>query len=389
MNTARRTTIVVFILMLLTPCMFAQPPQVLWQRTFSQLPGVNYPASIVQAPDGNLIFGRTYHIGTNDKAAEVIKATADGELIWRNGVDFVEGIYTFAHDVGVDTSGNAWLFGLYNIPWNGQYPLLANYDNSGDRQWQRVARSMREIPVRITPLNDGGAALVAKGGVIARVDDLGHLIWQVDLDSTEAFVRMADVIEYQGGLLFAGSWENYGLDEVLYFVHTNLDGDIIWEAHSTHAGPNMKGLLELEDGAFVALSYSPADQLSLNWFEANGIYVTHVNFNLYRKSDWGPEDNYSLALDRMPDGGFLIGGESDQHQAKLIRTDSDGNILWQMVNDGEIYHTVITDVIRLEDGRIQCIGMKRYGGWTTWLIQLAAEGEVIDAAPVELPPVEW
>jgi hypothetical protein len=368
---------------------FAQPPDVIWQMSFPALRGINYPASIVQHPEGDLILGWNHHIGLSDRQGEVIRATTDGDLVWMSHPEFVEGIKTYVHDVAVGADGYSWLVGLHHIPWGGRRPMVAKLSAGGVVAWQVLTDDTNREPRKVLPLTVGGAVVTAIGGRIYRISEQGNLVWNRWLNGeARTYYEIADAIEYQSGLLFAGRWEETNQPADLVFIHTDLDGNTIWETMNTIGDQHIAGIVRREGGGFVSLSSSDSNQLTVSWYDPDGNYESHLEYDLFRKNYRGPEDIYSAPILIMPDGGFLLGGRTVEFQAKLIRTDHDGAIVWQQTMSVYNLEAVITDIELLNNNRIQCVGMI-YGGYpTTWTMQLAAEGEVVDGGPVEMKPFE-
>lgn len=89
--------------------------------------------------------------------------------------------------------------------------------------------------------------------------------------------------------------------------------------------------------------FNPFSQFWLIIADENG---NRMSQHMYRPQQWRFGESYSVI--QCDDGGFLMGGnQSSPSRFTVIRTDDEGNMIWNMVMDAQTYCWA---VIELKDG---------------------------------------
>jgi len=92
----------------------------------------------------------------------------------------------------------------------------------------------------------------------------------------------------------------------------------------------------------------------------------------------GPDSDYGVSVCQTNDGGFITVGKTDSYGAGgadvyLVRTDSDGGVLWTRTF-GDSYNDFGTTVIQTTDGGFAIAGHTWVGHYDVWLIKTDAQG---------------
>ena len=165
-------------------------------------------------------------------------------------------------------------------------------------------------------------------GLVVRMDNTGDTVWTYIYDGPnhkeDCFYKVLQTSD--GGFILCGYSRSFnGSDNALY-VKISSSGNFQWVKNWGGSGiDRAQDIVELPNGKFVSVGYttsSPAqyyDAFILN-LDNNG----STNWSkIYGWSNY--DDANSLKL--LPDGGFIIGGQS-ANDLFLIRADNNGDTLW-------------------------------------------------------------
>jgi hypothetical protein len=404
------------VLLTATGVVVAQPPAILWQMQLPHDPHHNIPSNIELTPDGDLVFGVLFGVGRQASRHAIVKMTPTAEVLWIQRPIFNNGHGEYAdefiYQLDVDDSGNVWWRGQLQIP-GPSFSFLARSNPEGSIAFQRLfPREDRTNVSYVFPLSSGQAMVLGgqrfqdtwpyySTGILGQVAADGQTVWRVDyVDEQGLNIYVWQMIHYLGGYLIAGSYGANDNPNRPLFYHVTHGGEILDEYIDPEEDSFLinYGLIPFGGDEFVALFRDVDHQYRLRWYDGLGLHTDEQLYDLYQPTELRPFSALRITAFisepflRMPDGGFLIAGQSADEDARLIRTDTEGAVVWEMNHNDPIYDTLLTDVILLGDGRIQCAGVKYNGGIEdsprTWLVQLAAEGEVVDGGPKEMKPFD-
>lgn len=158
-------------------------------------------------------------------------------------------------------------------------------------------------------------------------------------------------------------------------------------------------LVLLKDAyVFIVQSLSDDGQVSGNHGQRD-IWFVKVGFDgeiIWEHSLGGSSDEYPAKLIKTSDGGFIVLGSTVSNDGQVsgnhglfdywvVKTDSEGNILWQKCLGGS-NNDWPYDVLEAEDGGYIIVGYTNssdgdisllYGFWDTWIVKLNASGELV------------
>jgi hypothetical protein len=376
------------VLFLIASMSFAQPPEILWQMMVPQQ-RENGPAGIELSPDGNMIVALNYRRGPSvdfRTAHILVKMTPNGSIIW-SAIDDFSPYDSHVRGLEVDSQGRPFIWARIHIPWSQYRDYIYQLGSEGVLQWQRhLSTDTSEVIWFTSMLADNDILL---GGLynsdieLVRLSPEGNILQEIAME----VIYPKDSMEYGQGWLVMGVTGRY--------AEMDLSGNII--SYGSVGGSNE--ILELRprvgnESGFAILCVGDFNQYILKHFSAFGMDPVSTSYQVRRHPiiNDPPYVSHSVPFQLMPDGGYLIGGHTggdEISEAKLIRVDSVGTVLWEhtLVFDPDT-RQAITDLILLPDGRIQVLGLLESDPPTSWLIQLAAEGEVVDGGPMEMKPFD-
>ncbi|MFW9813907.1 MAG: hypothetical protein ACFFF9_15700 [Candidatus Thorarchaeota archaeon] len=208
-------------------------------------------------------------------------------------------------------------------------------------------------------------------GIIIEVSSNGSVLLQEYLgggnyDEIQSIVQCSN-----GDFVIVGNTESFGANETgdplpkLWLVRLSNNGSIIWNKwyDNIYGGSS---LAECQDGSFIISSATP--------------HLVHVDENgslLWSKSyqDWDISEARSVV--ECTDGGFAFAGivwtmtTSDvESWAWLVRTDSDGTMLWNQTYDGSA-----DSLIQCSDGGFAIAGESE--DWTPQLLRTNEDGDLL------------
>ena len=261
---------------------------------------------------------------------------------------------------------------------------------------------------------------------IVKINSVGNIIWQSTISGLQGEYFQKMKVTADGGLIIgAYSYSNAGLDKSegsygtydYWIVKLDTSGNIEWE--NTIGGNNpdyLNDITEIPGGGYLLIGASSSDasgEKSTTAFGGLGyddywIIKLDVNGNvLWEKIYGGDSGDYATCVTALPDGNFLIGGNSSSQISGnkttntfefttdiwIIKIDGDGNIIWEnsIGGDGDDY---VLEMPLTADGGVLLGGFSfsslsgdktepNVGGTSSdfWMIKLESE---ICPAPVGL-----
>jgi hypothetical protein len=229
-----------------------------------------------------------------------LKATYEPTKVWDKTYGPIEGHSIMqTADGGYAIAGNkgAWEQARGPGSWVNQTFLLIKINASGDLQWKKTYGAGDENESRAFSLvqtGDGGYALAGSKRVFSGIIDGVH------------------VITYS-----------------VWLVKTDGEGNMQWNRTlpwSWSSGPNVV-VVQTGDGGYALAGSGNTTRLSfLIKTDKDGTVVWNVTFG-------GVDSDYIKALVETSDGGFAMAGDTASLGATsvdgwLVKTDSEGNLLW-------------------------------------------------------------
>jgi hypothetical protein len=289
----------------MTNVAFAEGPTTIWMKTFGG-PEIDVGCSIQPLSNGGIIIlGYTESINPGERDFWLINTDASGNEIWNKtygGSDYDYG-YSVQEtkDGGFILLGGTWSFGAgLEDFW------LIRTDSEGNEIWNKTyGGSGMEYPSSIQKTSDGGYIIIG---------------------STESFgTSMSD----------------------LWLIKIDADGTELWNK-TYGSSPWNEGYAaqQTSDGGYILLGTT--DKRDTDFW----LIKTDPNGNkLWDRTFGGNYSDIGYSLDQTIDGGFILSGTTTSFGSGrlgwLLKTDSDGNELWNQTfypNDND-YRTQVVQTL--------------------------------------------
>jgi len=234
----------------------------------------------------------------------------------------------------------------------------------------------------------GGSTLSYGAGVsdawLVKTDADGNTLWDKTFGGSEDDVANSVQQTADGGYILGGYTYSYGAagdTHDAWLVKTDADGNIVWDKTFGGSGAEeANSVQQTADGGYIlgGYTYSYGAGESDAWLvktDADGNTVWDTTFG-------GSEQDGANSVQQTADGGYILGGHTRSYgvgdaDAWLIKTDADGNIMWDKTfggsdNDDEVYSVQQT----VDGGYI--LGVT-YGAREVdaWLIKTDSDGNTV------------
>jgi len=262
-------------------------------------------------------FQRAYG-GTGSETGSCIQHTADGNYIIAGWTSSFTNGFNDACLLKVDPQGN--------LLWSKSYGTTNN-----------------EICRYVHTCVDGGFILTGStksfGSAgndlfLIKTDADGNQQWAVAVGGANDDNGTYVVQTSDGGFLATGSTKSFSAGSYDgYLVKITSAGVIQWTKVLGGTGTEaLYGLSKTSDGGYIATG-----EISTNSFGSTDIWLLKLDANgdtLWTKLYGKPTEDAGYAVIQAADGGYLITGDShiyptsSAHRAAVLKTDSQGNLLW-------------------------------------------------------------
>ena len=324
----------------------------LWTKTYGG-PGWEFGNSICATPDGGFAIAgtATSQSAAGDQDISIIRTDADGKLLWQK--TFGAAGLESAQSICATNDGGFAVCGHTETEGNGEDDaLLFKIDGNGDQIWSKTF-----------------------GGDRA---DLG-----------------TDVCETAGGNLImscACGSEPYTAKNLDYcLVNTSADGEVLWwKSFGNDSGEGFDypySVLAASDGGYLLTgacdSTVPMDFMHIKTGDGGDAEWTLINEGVF----------YEFSMDALElNDGYIFAGNTEaqdiwNNQVWMIRTDLDGNILWEKQTGGDT-HDWITAMCLGEDGSVVVTGHTFSEDTNTWEIFVSRIDSGASSTPyvqIEMP----
>jgi hypothetical protein len=324
---------------------------VLWNVTY-ELPYSDGAGSIVKCPSGYAIVGSTNSSGKGDKDVLFMRLAPDGAYLWNRTFGDIEedigyqvirsqsggfAIVSTYQNVTAAVSNNDMLVTRLaengNVIWNKSY--------SGPNQ-DHISSWVSDLGRSIVECTNGDFVLTGvTTGVdcdvwMVRLSPTGVMLWEKTFhnrDIDRCFAADSVVQCQDGGFAIVGYTYSAATTNDVWLIRTDSNGNEIWnKTYGDDIGyQRPAALVACSDGGFGIAANTQS--FGAGGTDAWVLKVDSSGNQLWNTTFGGIEEDSCGYIFEMADGGFTISGSTHsfdmgQGDGWLIRTDIDGNTLW-------------------------------------------------------------
>ncbi len=315
------------------------------------------------------------------------------DTLWTN--NYGCWLHDYACDVRSTADGGFIMVGMSNSYVSGSIYLqvyLVKTNSDGDQLWYKTyggAGNDRGYSIQITA--DGGFIITGSCGVgtgddldvyLLRTDCNGDSLWSRSYGGSLRDEGETVVITEDQGYLIAGYTNSFGAgDKDFYLIRTDSNGDSLWT--KTYGGTEDDlawSVAAVPGGGFIAAGRTKSFGAG-NW----DLWMVRTDDDgnmLWNKTFGGAGWDTALEVQCTPDGGFITNGYtmssgSGNTDYYMLKTDASGNLLWSRTYGGSHYDNG-TCIEQLPDGGYLLGGYAKSFGDTDgdfWIVRTDANGD--------------
>jgi hypothetical protein len=313
-----------------------------WTKTFGG-PDDDCGWSVQQTSDSGYIIAGTKAYGTANSDAWLIKTDADGNEVWDKTFGGT-GSYDCGYSVQQTTDGGYVM--AASIYSGGSYVLLIKTDADGNEIWDLAFRE-HHFGHSVQQTFDGG--YIIAGDVypetaydcnvfLLKTDASGNKVWEKSFGASNwrEYCYSAQQTSDSGYIVVSSTF--YASSPEVWLIKTDANGNVIWErCYGWEGQDDGSSVQQTSDGGYIVAgnTYSRGagqSDVLLVKIDAGGNKVWDKTFG---GRDW----DYGESVRQTSDGGYVIAGiksdGTDNSDAWLIKTDADGNQVWDKTFGGE------------------------------------------------------
>ena len=270
-------------------------------------------------------------------------------------------------------------------------PPPAGADAPPAIEWSRTYGGPEDdIGYSVQITGDGGYVIVGEtdsapdsGAYLIRTDSTGNLLWSHTYGGSGLSVQITE----DGGYIIAGAISKPDASADVYLIRTDSEGNHLW--NKTYGGPDTdvgRSVRVAGDSGYVVAGITKS-------FGSGGwdVYLLRTDSEgrlLWNKTYGGPDDDMGRSVQVTSDGGCIVAGStksygSGKSDVYLVKTDSEGKMLWSKTFGGSKADRG-NSVIIADDGGYVVAGCHvilgeggAAGGSDAYLIKTDQEGDLI------------
>jgi len=380
-------TVIIILLLLIISCRKPTAPSdhdtgILWTKTYGGAYN-DYGYSVQQTSDGGYIvtgFTILSNMPTFKSGVYLIKTDASGDTLWTKTYSGVE--KSMGYSVQQTPDGGYIITGLSAIISSLDSDLyIIKTDKNGDTMWTRNYGQVHyyEAGLSIQETNDGGYIIAGTTNLIFPSFPGDVYLIKTDINGDTLWTRVYECGDYgacvqqsdDGGYIIAGASSMYyqtnKMDVLL--IKTDENGNTLWT--KTYGGDKSeegKSVKQTSDGGYIVVG------TIYNSCECTYLIKTNPNGDTLWTRIYDGGTGYSVL--QTSDGGYIIAGKTKLNSTSgndimILKTDSDGNILWTSTWGGANYEAG-RSIIETSDGAYIIVGTTGSfgsGGYDVYLVK--------------------
>jgi len=267
---------------------------------------------------------------------------------------------------------------------------LIKTDSNGNKIWdKRFGADETDWGSSVRQTSDGGYIIAGatesytdgvRAAWLIKTDSNGNKIWDKTYGGYNSEKGYSVQQTSDNGYILAGVTYSYGAGKNdAWLVKTDASGNKLWD--KTFGGAEtdeVYSIQETTDNGYIMTGYT--ESYGAGEMDA-WLIKTDSNGNKIWDKTFGGADNYiARSVKQTSDGGYIIGGymnppTDDIANFLIIKTDADGNKIWEQTFGGERSERAYT-VELTSDGGYLLAGTRLGGGFSkhVWLVKTDANG---------------
>ena len=272
-----------------------------------------------------------------------------------------------------------------------QYAWLLKLDENGNVEWERkeMGNDVYIQPTYVEETNDGYIVCGVFNSPDAKFGDYKSFLWKLDNNGNTQWIktyyeRIWVIKKETEGYIGAGYDALSDSDYDAILMKINEDGNTEWKKVYRYGAGYDYGysLTKTSDGYLIGGYVSKSKDLDF-W-----LIKTDMQGNKqWSRTYGGSKDDYSIARNifETSDGYIMVGVTNSfgngKNDAWLIKTDSNGKMIWNKTFGGKGEDRIWSMEKTLDGGYLLCI-TKNYGGpfgWTgdIWIVKVDENGDML------------
>ncbi len=337
---------------------------------------------------GYVVSGDTNSSGAGGTDFWLFKTDSSGNMLWTKtyggALDETCGDMCLVGDGGFALAGNTRSFGA-----GGRDVYLVKTDSAGNMVWNKTyGGAGDEYMLNIIQTSDSGyimsgyTASFGAGGrdvYLVKTDSAGNMMWNKTYGGAGDEYMLNIIQTSDSGYMMSGYTNSYGAGgNDAWLIKADANGVMQWNRTYGGNGTDMGyDLVQTSDGGYTFVGYTSS-------FGAGGndawLVRTDANGNmLWNKTYGGNSTDQTYALARTSDGGYAIAGytmRGSNLSAYLVRTDANGNLLWEKTYRETNSNQLGLHMIRTTDEGFAIVGWTYLNGQDFLLIKTDPGGNL-------------
>ena len=206
----------------------------------------------------------------------------------------------------------------------------------------------------ITSGNTNGFDCAKPSTYIIKTDALGNQIWYktIQIDSFSTYINCINITS-DGGYIIAGSITGFSGNSDFFMLKTDENGNKIWhKSFDCKLIDCIYSITQISGGGYVFAGYA-YDTTNYN------TDLFYLKTDMFGNEIWRKTYNnnsvttYAYSIKTAFDGGYIIVGKTvlnNINNGLVIKTDSDGNVIWEKTYNSFEFGDGLTDLTKSTDG---------------------------------------
>jgi hypothetical protein len=337
----------------------------IWQQVYG---GDIYQTGkdVIEASDGGYIAVGGQMSGNGNKAhgqMYIIKTDSNGNLLWEKlyGDKYSDACSSidYAHDSGYIITG------CWGLPGWDYSLCIMKLNTAGDMEWKKLYGGDVAIGRCIKRTNDGGYIAAGNSSFdsilhayLIKTDNTGNMEWERSFSKDTYNDFQSICLTRDDGYVIVG--QTYNNQGHIYLIKTDSHGEIKWE--KVIGGERIENGFDVQqtkDDGYIITGISYTDGKTPD----QEVYLVKTNSNgevIWEKRYEGGGFGIGHSVIPLSDGGYLVGGGRKSYISAysdiyIIRTDSQGNIIWDETYGG-VKNDFLASMKQTNDGHFIVTG---------------------------------